>query len=150
MDSNTARIWLVYASLIIILSQFLFFILAPPLGYPLTYDQSFRLLEIVLPVFLGYLGAATHFLFAKGQSQKAQALAPSRFLGLLVRGPVVVFAVASVGALVAFCLSNQGSGAPGEGMSVDTLAGILTAILGFLAVTTTAVVTHLFSPGENQ
>jgi hypothetical protein len=33
-------------------------------GFPLTYPKNLELLQIVSPVFLGYLGAATHFIFS--------------------------------------------------------------------------------------
>jgi len=61
-----ARRWLILASLIVSGLVFLFVILAPVLGYPLTWDQALRIVELIVPVFFGYLGTGTHFLFGAG------------------------------------------------------------------------------------
>src|SRR6185295_2636008 len=127
MTAHVARKWLIYATLLTTAVAFVFFLIAPASGFPLTFDQSVRLLEIVLPVFLGYLGSATHFVVRGSNTAPNTPVPPrgrSELLGLLVRGPVVVFLVATVSAIVAFGISNSPSAPPGSGMSVDTLAVI--------------------------
>ena len=65
MGKEAARVWLVKASLIVTTLTFVFFIVAPAFNFPLSFGEAIRLLEIVAPVFLGYLGSATQFLFLK-------------------------------------------------------------------------------------
>lgn len=56
MSVYQARKWLIVASLTMAAASFSFFMLAPVFGYPLRYSQAQLVLQIVLPVFLGYLG----------------------------------------------------------------------------------------------
>ncbi len=65
MNAPTARLWIIRASLLTTGLNFTFFLIFPALGYPITFDQAIRLLEIVTPVYLAYFGSATYFLFAK-------------------------------------------------------------------------------------
>src|SRR5262249_1105999 len=127
----------------------IFFLVAPAVGYPLTWDQSSRVFEIILPVFLGYLGSATHFLFRGRPNLKPIELQDdSGMLGLLIRGPLLVFGIAAVAIVFAFGYANRASAPGGYGMSVDALAGSFTAVIGLLAVTTNVAVSYLFSLGE--
>jgi hypothetical protein len=66
MTTDEARRWIVLASLTITGAVFVFFLLAPVSGYPLEIAQAQGIFQIVLPVFLGYLGSATHFVFKRG------------------------------------------------------------------------------------
>jgi len=151
MTKQAARIWLIKASLSITGVTFVFFLLSPALGYPLSFEQSIRLLEIVTPVFLGYLGSATTFLFGKEtQMSDVTIRGPKELLQLLVKGPVYVFGIATLAAMVAFGYSNRTDALSGSGMSVDLLAGGISAALGLLAVTTNIIVSYLFSSGESQ
>jgi hypothetical protein len=149
MTTDAARNWIVAASLGITAVDFVFFLLAPALGFPLTFDQAVRLLEIVLPVFMGYLGSATHFLFRIPPADApAEVHPPGGLLGLLVRGPIIVFGLATFAAIFAFGFSNRSMATAGSGMSLDALAGSLSAALGLLSVTTNVAVSYLFSTGE--
>jgi len=152
MTPHVARKWLIYASLITTAAAFVFFLIAPVSGFPLTFEQSIRLLEILLPVFLGYLGTATHFVI-RGSQALPNNFVPSRgrgeLLALLVRGPVLVFVIATVSAITAFGISNGSAAPPGSGMSLETLAIILTAVLGLLTVSTNLLVSALF-PSEDR
>lgn len=147
MKPQAARKWLIHASLGTTAGAFLFFLVAPVAGFPLTFEQSLRLLEILLPVFLGYLGSATHFVL-RGTRPQENSPKPSRgqseLLGLLVRGPVVVFVIVIAAAITAFGIANGSSAPPGSGMSVETLAITTAAALGLLTVTTSALVAALF------
>ncbi len=150
MNVQTARVWIIKASLIITGLCFGFFLLAPALGYPTTFDQALRLLEIITPVFLAYLGSATYFLFGKDASNIDLSVRGSTELfSILVRGPVYLFGFVVTAAIAAFGYSNRVSAPVGSGMSIDALAASLSASLGLLAVTTNVVVTYLFSGGQN-
>jgi hypothetical protein len=151
MSIHVARKWLIYASLATTAAAFVFFLLAPVFGFPLTFDQAIRLLEILLPVFLGYLGTATHFILREPETPSRRSISSrgrGELLTLLVRGPVIVFALATIAAIAAFGISNSASAEPGSGMSVDTLAVILTAVLGILTVSTNLLVASLFPSKE--
>lgn len=146
MTTRTARRWLVYASLGLTAAAFVFFVVAPAAGYPLTFAQSIRLLEVVGPVFFGYVGSAVRFAFASAPDAPLREDA-GELLPALVRGPILVFGLALVAALTSFGLSNRAAAAPGSGMDIDTLALIFSIALAFLAATTSVLVPLLF-PGS--
>jgi hypothetical protein len=123
-------------------ATFLLFVIGPAVGLPLKWDQALRLTEIVVPVFLSYMGSMTLFLFRRDQIAQNVPQANS-LLPLLVKGPVIVFAVCIVAILVGFALSNRSSASVGTGMSVDQLAAAISAALGILTVTTSSVISYL-------
>jgi hypothetical protein len=144
MSMYQARKWLIVASLAMAALAFGFFILAPVLGYPLRYSQAQSLLQIVLPVSLGYLGAATQFVFQK-EPPPEEGVSPPPMMELLIKGPIAVFGLMMVVAIVAFGYSNRVAAPPGEGMNVEQLSAIVTAAMGLLAVTTNLIVSYLFA-----
>jgi hypothetical protein len=148
MSIDEARRFIITASLTATGTTFVVFLIAPPMGYPLTWGDVPRVFEIILPVFLGYLGSATHFLFrARHDAKDVQLKDPGGMLGLLIRGPFAVFGVGTIAVLFAFGYVNR-SGAPnGSGMGVAELSHFFTALVGLLAVTTNAAVAYLFSLG---
>jgi len=148
MTIESARKWLVLGSLIVTGTHFIFFLIAPAVGYPIEYEHSIRLLQISTPVFLGYLGAASRFVFQRHKATD-QVVISNPLLGTLIRGPFIVFGLASIAALCAFGYSNRLNAPPGVGMSVDTLATAVTTALGLLAVTTNVAVSALFG-GEDR
>lgn len=147
--ADDARKWLILASLSMTAVLFVFFLIAPAVGFPLTFPQARGLLEIILPVFLGYLGSASHFIFSQGSGRSGRgADLPREMVTLLIRGPVVVFAAISVCAIGVFGYSNRIEAPVGSGMSLDTLASFLSAALGLLAVTTSVASAYLFANRE--
>ena len=149
MTVDGARKWIIATSLVATGLVFVFFLVAPPLGFPLEWDQAQRVIEILLPVFLGYLGTATHFLFHSNKPEVQPAVEfQNSLLGLLIRGPIIVFAIACSAVLFAFGYANRSSASAGSGMSIDQLAWAFTAALGILAVTSSVAVSYLFSLGE--
>lgn len=145
MTVQQARNWLVLASLVACGATFVFLLIAPAIGFPLLWADALRVLELVIPVFAGYLGAAAQYVFSKKQHGKVTVQDGSGLLSLMIKGPVILFAVTSLAILIGFGISNRESASQGTGMSVDTLAGALTALLGILAITTNAAVAYLFS-----
>ena len=63
LSTANARNALIAMSLTLTTGLLGFFLVAPAAGYPLQFDDSMRVLQILLPVFLGYLGSATTFAF---------------------------------------------------------------------------------------
>jgi hypothetical protein len=144
------RRWLVQWSLAIVGCNFVFFIIAPTVRYPLTWDQSLRLMQIIAPVFCAYLGSATAALFKTGSSTPtADPSIGDRTVYLwLLRGPLIIFALGSITALTAFALSNSPNAPAGSGMSVDTLSTFFSVLLSLLALTTGVLTSKLF-PGAD-
>ena len=145
METDAARAWLIKASLAATGVAFVFYLIAPACGYPLTYDQTPRIFEVILPLFLGYIGTATHFLFHQGTRRAAPITVSSPLLRLIIQGPIYVFAFGWLAVTIAFGLSNRVEAASGSGMSIDQMAAFLTSLLGLLAVSTGVAVSYLFS-----
>lgn len=143
MNETDARTWLIKASLGITTADILFFLLAPLIGYPLEWPEAFRLMEIVFPVFLGYLGSATYFVFGETKGTRSVAKVARKQLGVMVRGPIIAWIVIDVAAIAAFGLSNRHSSRTTP-MSLELFARILTGTLALLAVTTNIAVSYLF------
>ncbi len=151
MVADDARKWLLTASLAMTAGVFLFFLVAPAAGYPLTFAQARGFLEIIVPVFLGYLGSGSHFIFSNRSRRPSPKLdASGELVALMIRGPVIVFAVISIGAIAVFGFSNRIQAPIGSGMSIDMLAGFLSAALGLLAVTTNVAISYLFATGDKS
>lgn len=147
MTPNQARDWLIKASLFITGVTFLFLLAVPPLGYPLTFGQSIRALEIILPVFFGYLGSATIFYFS---TNAPPTKITKRLPMSLIKGPIILFAIISITLFAVFGFSNRVEAEPGSGMNVDSLAAILALALGLLTVTTNVVISYLFTQQEKR
>ena len=79
-----ARRWIIVASLVIAGAAFSFFVIAPVLGYPLRFSQAMSILQIVFPVFLGYLACFAVPLFIQNAGDLVWVLT----VGLLVAGVV--------------------------------------------------------------
>jgi len=149
MSIEQGRAWLVKATLALTAVVLVFVTLAPALGYPLEFSEGVRIGEIVLPVFLGYLGTASHFIFSRAPDphirRKSLALLP-----LLVRGPVLIFATVIGCAFFAFGFTNRTEASPGTGMSVNALAATISTLLALLAVTTGVLVSYLFAAPKHD
>jgi len=145
MTVTAARKFLISSSLIILGAQMVFLIVGPSFGFPMEYPKNLHLIEIVSPVFLGYLGAASHFIF---QNPAPDVPVQNEFLGILVRGPIYTMAVVS--ALAAFAYSNRAGAEIGSGMSEDALGTALSLSLGVLAVTTGAITSYLFVSPQRE
>jgi hypothetical protein len=148
MDINEARKVLVVWSLIITGFQLIFLLVAPAFGFPIQYPRNISLLQIVSPVFLGYLGSATHFIFI---NPTPAIKANNEFLGILIKGPLMIYSLVVVGTMTAFWYSNRAGAPAGSGISVENLATALSLALGLLAVTTGVISSHLFAaPREHS
>ena len=148
MTADHARRWLIQATLILTGGTFGFLLVAPLLGYRLEWKDVTRVLEIVLPVFLGYLGTATQFVFQNMAGRQNSGISPTQanpLLPLLIRGPIWIFGILIAATFIAFGVSNSPSAAAGNGMTIDVLSGVITASLGLLNVTTQVAVSYLFS-----
>ena len=151
MSVDDARKWLIVSSLMITGIQMMFLLLAPAFGYPLEFPQALEVLRIVCPVFLGYLGSASHFIFQNAKSTKQLQ---NQYIGIILKGSIAVYVLTAGGSLFAFGYTNHSQT---DGMSVPELCTALTMSLGVLAVSTGVISSYLFAspmagrdnPGQN-
>ena len=142
MTVQQARKWIVYWSLGLIAFYGVFFLLAPVLRYPLDFSQSAQLIQIIFPVFLGYLATAIVFAF-EGRAVKARA---PDLLAPLTKGPFLVSCGLSVALFVAFWFSNSTDSPvrPTTPMLFEVFSSLFAAIMGIYTATTSALVAYLF------
>jgi hypothetical protein len=144
------RIWAIKASLTIILASIVLLFCAPAIGYPLDFDQSIRLLQIIIPVFSGYLGLAAASIFGNAIDEVKLPRRRLKLLRILLRGPIYVSATGLAFIAIVFGMTNRQGALPGTGMTIDQLAWSITALLGILASTTGLIVSKLFPQAERS
>lgn len=140
--------WIIKTCLIAITVQTVFFIVAPYIGFPMEAHNAFRLLEIVLPVFLLYLGGAAIIFFRKKITYDLMSDSTRVLLSLMSRGPMAAFLLITFSSIAMYWYSNSELVPIGNGISIDTLAGIISISLGLLVVSSNAVVMYLFNLSE--
>ncbi|MBR1233141.1 hypothetical protein [Bradyrhizobium sp. AUGA SZCCT0182] len=147
MTADQARRWIILASLMITGIQIVFLFICPAIGFPLEYSKCLDLLQIITPVFLGYLGSAVHFVF---MNPAPTVTVDNKYFGPLVKGPIIIYACAMLAAFATFGYSNR-SGAPiGNAMTVANLSTSVSVSLGILAATTGVIVSYLFTGNRPQ
>lgn len=146
MDAD--RLWIVKASLLFLGTSFIFFVIARPLfNFPMLFDEVIRILQIIFPVFVGYLGlGAAYLTHSSGKVATQQSFEPNSvaLARLLLRGPVYLIAVCTAALISGFWISNLPSSKPGAGMSIDTFSWLLSLLMGLLAASSGLVVNQLF------
>jgi hypothetical protein len=143
-----ARVAIVAFSLGITGVLLCFLILAPTIGIPFNpgRNENLMLVQIVIPVFLGYLGSASHFVF-RSRAAPEVGIADESLLGLLVYGSFGLYVLANVSLFTAFFLNNRSEGV---GMSIDELSKWFTLILGVLTCTVSVITSYIFSTTKPQ
>jgi hypothetical protein len=147
MTTNEARRWVVGASFIVATSVCVFFLLAPLFKYPLKWPDALRMMEIVFPMFVGYLAAATQFMVQHGVGAEddVHLRGDPKLVAMLLKGPFVVLALAFVVLAVAFGVSNSSVKNDGYGLGPDDFGRVLSLVLALLAATTNIIVGYLFA-----
>jgi hypothetical protein len=142
MTIQEARKWIVNWSLGLITFYGVFFLLSPFLRYPLEFDQSAQLAQIIFPLFLGYLATAVVFAF---EGHEVETVAPY-LLASLTKGPFLVSLVLSLVLFVVFWLANSTDSPVGRAniMEFPTFSALFAAIIGIHTATTSALVAYLF------
>jgi hypothetical protein len=142
MTVQQARKWIVNWSLSLIAFYGVFFLLAPLLRYPLEFSQSAQLIQVIFPVFLGYLATAIVFAF---EGKDVETRAPD-LLASLTKGPFLVSLILSVTLFVAFWFSNSPDSPvrPTTPMLFEIFSSLFAAIIGIYTATTSALVAYLF------
>jgi hypothetical protein len=140
---QSERVWLPGADLTLTGCIILFFVVSPAFGYPLTYDESYQVMQIVFPVFVGYLATAVAFVVRPVAEQQIDQQRLS-VLRLLIRGPIFLFAGGILIVWLVFGYSNSGYALAGTGMTLKVFTNLHTALLAILAATTGGLIAFLF------
>lgn len=147
MNAASARIFIVVASLALTGFLLVFLMAAPFLQLPFNENEgeNVHLIEIVLPVFFGYLGNASHFLF---NANRGRSVPPEQrpLLAILVIGSFGIFTIFIICLFVVFALSN---GSPGA-MSFDSLSRFFSFGMGLLACTISIIASYLFGTSHER
>jgi hypothetical protein len=144
-----ARIAIVGFSLGITGVLLTFLILAPALGMPFNpgRNENVRLIEIIVPVFFGYLGSAAHFIFRSRRGAEI-SVNDETLLALLIYGPFLIFITINIALFAAFYLYNRPDG---PGMDVEELSKWFSFGLGILTCTVSVISSYIFgSTGRHR
>jgi uncharacterized membrane protein len=143
MTYEDARRQIVLLSLLTTVS-FSCLIIISPLFIQLKTAEALQVVQIVFPVFAGYIGAAVLFLF-RGKPTTAPVI-DELLLRYLVNAPFLVFWCLGVAVLAYFYISNL----PGhvDGMAFAELATYVTILISFMNATTGALIGFLFQSEE--
>ena len=146
--SQAARMAVILYSLGISGLLIVVLILAQPLGLRFDYgaQQNLQLIDIVLPTFFGYLGAASHFLFNANRGREIDAQ-NAAMLKVLIHGPFVVF----IAAVISLFIAHQTSLVPRdvilprvEPMEFTSFSRYLAVCLALLTATVGIISSYLF------
>jgi hypothetical protein len=146
MTYAVARLWLIKNSLLIMAFFGSALLVAPATRYPLSFEQAISLLQIVLPLFIGYLSTAIVFLTSReAPLKRGPAREFSSILAHLVKGPVWLVALFLSIALIVFGIVNwpKPESQP-SGFDFGLLSNLVSFILSISAATTSALVAWLF------
>jgi hypothetical protein len=148
--AQSARIAIVAYSLGITGFLIVFLVLAQPLQLRFDFgkEENLRLIDIVLPTFFGYLGAASHFLFNANRGREVDG-DNALLLRMLIHGPFLIFIFAVSALFFAHYVSHQPlpNDAPRiERMDFATLSRYLSLCLALLAATVSILSSYLFGP----
>jgi hypothetical protein len=146
--AQSARIAIITYSLSITGILMLFLFVAQPLGMRFDYakGENLHLIDIILPTFLGYLGAASHFLFNANRGREVGKQNES-MLKILVHGPFLIF-ILSVSALFFTYYLTHRPLDPSEPridpLNYSDLSRYLSICLALLAATVSVISSYLF------
>lgn len=154
--AQSARIAVVVYSLAISGGTILFLILAQPLGikgFDYHQEQNLRLIDVVLPTFFGYLGAASHFLFNSNNGRDVDEK-NALLLRILIHGPFVIFILAVCALFFTYHTTNQvlaNDDPRVAGLDFASLSRYLSICLALLAATVSILSSYLFgSPPQAE
>ncbi|MGJ5077005.1 hypothetical protein [Bradyrhizobium oligotrophicum] len=145
MTAEQARRKLIFLSLVTTV-LFSAFLIVSPLFTPFGPQEALQVVQVVFPVFAGYIGSAVLFLFRGNPA--SGTIADQGLLKMLIYAPFAVFWCLAAAVLFYFYVSNQ----PGynQGMTFPQLMTYVTIIISFMNITTGALGAFLFQSEEIQ
>jgi hypothetical protein len=128
-----------------------FCLIAPFLHYPLEFpDESIKVLQLILPVFIGFLVAGVRF-YTTAETIDEPITPRVVTLTKLLQWSFSLFTVLTVTVFLVFGLSATSLVSPRRGMDIDQLTLLLSLLLTLLTGTVGAMVTFAFpSTTESQ
>lgn len=127
----------------------LFLVVAQLIQFPLNFslDEQFRLIEMILPVFIGYLGGAANYIFSQDTDVELST-DRKQLLFMIVTTPYILFIFLSALIFVVFYYSNvplpSGHAKP-SAMNFNQLCKWFSIVLSLLTGVTSIVASYLFS-----
>ncbi|MGB9367484.1 MAG: hypothetical protein WCE79_15865 [Xanthobacteraceae bacterium] len=121
------------------------FLSGPLWGLRLDYEkgQQIQLLQILLPTFLSYLGAAVTY--ATVGSEFSEPIGErGRILRIITLAGVSFFLIGTILSTSVYYLSANGTLTYGR-LEFNQYAAILTMLIGILSVTTSIISTYIFA-----
>jgi hypothetical protein len=146
---DDARLWLITWSAVATGCLVLFFIVAPYLPftkYALNSDRVKQALGVLTPIFFGYLGLATSYLFQPAPTLPAPIINPT--FSIIIKAPVVIFTVGLIVLILTYSLSNGLAREIGDGMGFDDFVFYLSVLLTLLSGTTGVLFSAIFGKKE--
>ena|ERR1700730_17041941 len=144
---------IVLANLLITALGLTFFSTAPLFGFPAEWDESFALVQGIVPVFLGNIGFAAAFA-AQTPAVAEPTIDDERLalVTLLAYGSAAVFVLVSGIACAAYWISNRPGATVtiGQGMSLATLQAVLTGALGVNTAASNHLLARLFPQQDKR
>lgn len=123
------------------------FLIVSPLLIQIESQDTYRLVQIVFPVFAGYLGSAVLYLFQGARSEVT--VADPTLLKYIVYGSFSIFWFLDVAVFGFFYLSNMPE-IKIKGMQLGELANYLTLLIAFMNVTIGAMTAFLFNVNSSR
>ncbi|MER9546637.1 hypothetical protein NKI72_32200 [Mesorhizobium sp. M0437] len=146
--AQSARLWVVGYTLAITAGLMIFLALSQQIGMRFDFgrQENFRLIDVILPTFLGYLGACAHFIFNPNGGREIDPR-NSGLLRMMVHAPFWIFAAFVISLFYVHYQTHlpQPPDAPRvDPLQFDTLSRFLSVALGVLAATIGIISSYLF------
>ena len=123
-----------------------FCVIAPVFGYPLEFPkESLRIVQLILPVFVGFLVASARYFVADARRsvpvedvQRAKVLSSALFIYFLT------FTVLLIAVFASFGLSSSKWASPRQAMGIDDLTMLISVLLSFFTGSAGLIVEYVF------
>jgi hypothetical protein len=139
------RNWFIRVNLTTLCAMLFFFILAPITGFPVTFNEAWRIIQMILPMLLSFVAAAAIFFVSSRSSNLPEPPANVTSIArVMIRGPLYIAIFGCILATSVFWYSNRHTAPAGSGFSLEQYCWWISAFLSILSVTTGIVVARLF------
>ena len=139
------RFTIIYVSLGIVLITLVALMTGPVWGLRLDYEkgQRLQLIQVIIPVFLTYLSTAVTYV-TSGKAFPEPRGERGKILRIITLGAFSVFIAVMIAATTMYYKSANGTLRYGQ-LDFDSYSTVLTLMMGFLGVTTSAISVFIFS-----
>lgn len=138
-----ARYFIVLSSIVFLCVLFVGFALAPTLGLPISYDQSYQVVKQISPILIGYLGQCCYYI-VKSTDKRDLFVKDRNLMLLMTCAPFFIFLLVFSALSWSYIVSNDVGAPPGIGMSFSRYTDWLTVLLGLFTATVSIITAWLF------